>query len=218
MLRIRDPLLFWFLDPGYVFSRSQILDLESRISDPKPYFWELRSNYLDKKYFSSLLIGWHFFLHLFKNKIIFNFVKFTATKKARKQKKSPLLYLVVGYGMGKNQDLGSGKNIPDPQHCLDLFWTKTFLTIRCWTFQFWFSQLKEILRIRFLLQGRLTAYSRPTSLLFWTLSMLTVYRIKNRKWEFRTVEHACAVQNIKPAWKNRLSAMCLWHVGCVRLR
>jgi hypothetical protein len=48
-------------------------------------------------------------------------VKFTATKKARKQKKSPLLYLVVGYGMGKNQDLGSGKNIPDPQHCLDLF-------------------------------------------------------------------------------------------------
>jgi hypothetical protein len=28
-----------------------------------------------------------------------------------------LLFLDPGSGMGKNQDLGSGINIPDPQHC-----------------------------------------------------------------------------------------------------
>jgi hypothetical protein len=31
-----------------------------------------------------------------------------------------LLFLDPGSGMGKNQDLGSGINIPDPQHC----WTR----------------------------------------------------------------------------------------------
>ncbi len=30
-----------------------------------------------------------------------------------------LLFLDPGSGMGKNQDPGSGINIPDPQHCLD---------------------------------------------------------------------------------------------------
>ncbi len=29
-----------------------------------------------------------------------------------------LLFLDPGSGMGKNQDPGSGINIPDPQHCL----------------------------------------------------------------------------------------------------
>jgi hypothetical protein len=29
-----------------------------------------------------------------------------------------LLFLDPGSGMGKNQDPGSGINIPDPQHCI----------------------------------------------------------------------------------------------------
>jgi hypothetical protein len=45
-----------------------------------------------------------------------------ATKKVKQQKNFPLLFLVVlGSGMGKNQDLGSGKNISNPQHFLELF-------------------------------------------------------------------------------------------------
>jgi hypothetical protein len=53
-------------------------------------------------------------------------VKFVATKKClTKILFSPLSFLPVfgsgirdpGSGMGKNQDPGSGINIPDPQHC-----------------------------------------------------------------------------------------------------
>jgi hypothetical protein len=52
-----------------------------------------------------------------QNKIIFSLGKFTATKKLRQKQKFPLLHLVVvGYGIGKNQDLGSGINISDPKH------------------------------------------------------------------------------------------------------
>jgi hypothetical protein len=73
-----------------------------------------------------LKIGPNFFLQLFKNKIIFNFVKFVATKKGlTKNFFSPLSFVAVfrsgirnpGSGMGKNQDPGSGINIPDPHHC-----------------------------------------------------------------------------------------------------
>jgi hypothetical protein len=82
-------------------------------------------NFLGKKFFNSLKIGPNFFLHHFKNKLIFNFVKFVATKKGMTTIFSPLSFVAVfgsgirdpGSGMCKNQDLGSGINIPDPQHC-----------------------------------------------------------------------------------------------------
>jgi hypothetical protein len=55
-----------------------------------------------------------------------NYVKFVATKKGMITDFSPLSFAAVfvsgirdpGSGMGKNQDPGSGINIPDPQHCV----------------------------------------------------------------------------------------------------
>jgi hypothetical protein len=47
---------------------------------PKPYFLELSDKFLGKKFYNSLKTRPIFFQH-FKNKIIFNFVKFVATKK-----------------------------------------------------------------------------------------------------------------------------------------
>jgi len=74
---------------------------------------------------NSLTIGANFFV---KNKIIYNYIKFTygmATKKVRQQTffHSPLF--VVGSGIRdsgflKNQDPGSGINILDPQHCIQV--------------------------------------------------------------------------------------------------
>jgi hypothetical protein len=58
-------------------------------------------------------------LYLFKNKTIFSFVKFMATKEKAVQKNcfpSFLFLLDPGIGMEENQDLGSEINIPDPQH------------------------------------------------------------------------------------------------------
>jgi hypothetical protein len=81
---------------------------------------------LGKKFHNSLKFGPNFFLGQFKNKIILHFGKFVATKKCLKEDFfSPLSFLPVfgswirdpGSGMGKNQDPGSGINIPDPQHC-----------------------------------------------------------------------------------------------------
>jgi hypothetical protein len=46
-----------------------------------PYFWELGDKFLGKKFYNSMKTGPNFFLLHFKNKIIFNFVKFVATKK-----------------------------------------------------------------------------------------------------------------------------------------
>jgi hypothetical protein len=72
-----------------------------------------------------LKIGPNLFLRHFKNKKIFNFVKFVAIIKGMTTKIfSPLSFDAVfgsgirdqGSGMGKNQDPGSGINIPDPQH------------------------------------------------------------------------------------------------------
>jgi hypothetical protein len=68
----------------------------------------------------------NFFLQRFKNKIIFNFVKFVATKKSMKtiffHPSLLLRFLDPGSeirdpGWVKNQDPVSRINIPDPQHC-----------------------------------------------------------------------------------------------------
>ncbi len=78
-----------------------------------------------KNFNDSWKIGPNFFLQHIKNKIIFSFVKFVATKNGlTKEFFSPLSFVAVfgsgirdpGSGMGKNQDPGSGINIPDPQH------------------------------------------------------------------------------------------------------
>ncbi len=63
-------------DPWYGMGFFRIPDLRSRISDPK-VFESL------KKYYNSLKIGPNFSLYQFKNKIIYNFVLFVATKKGR---------------------------------------------------------------------------------------------------------------------------------------
>jgi hypothetical protein len=48
---------------------------------PTPYFLLLRDKFSDKKFYNSLKTGPNFFLQHLKNKIIYNFVKFMATKK-----------------------------------------------------------------------------------------------------------------------------------------
>jgi hypothetical protein len=79
---------------------------------------------LGKKFHNSLKFGPNFF-EQFKNKIILHFGKFVAPKKCLTKKIFSLLTFVAvfgsgirkpGSGMGKNQDPGSGINIPDPQH------------------------------------------------------------------------------------------------------
>jgi hypothetical protein len=53
--------------------------------------------------------------------MILNFVIFVANNKADPKKIHPSLLLPFfdpGSGMDKNQDPGSGINIPDPQRCL----------------------------------------------------------------------------------------------------
>jgi hypothetical protein len=57
VLRIRDPVPFWPLDPGYVFSGSQI---------PNLYFWDLSDIFLGKKSYNSLKIGANLFLQHYK--------------------------------------------------------------------------------------------------------------------------------------------------------
>ncbi len=119
VLRIRDPVPFWPLDPG------------SRIRNrffPDP---GSQTHIFDnKRFYNSLKIDPNFFLQTSKNKIIYNFVKFVAIKKGF----HPSLLLLFfdpgseirdprsgirdpGSEMGKNQDPGSEINIPDPQHC-----------------------------------------------------------------------------------------------------
>jgi hypothetical protein len=81
-IRILDPMPFLTPDSGVrnrFFSGAQISDPESRI--PNSYFWELSDNFLRKKFYNSLKIGPNFFLQHSKNKIIFNFMIFIATKK-----------------------------------------------------------------------------------------------------------------------------------------
>jgi hypothetical protein len=91
----------------------QIPDLGSRILTP--YFLELSDKFLGKKFYNSLKTGQSVFHQLLKNKIIFNIVKFVATKKGLTTNFfSPLSFVAVfgsgirapGSGMGKNQDPG----------------------------------------------------------------------------------------------------------------
>jgi hypothetical protein len=108
---------FLTLDPDPGSGIGFFPDPGSRI--PTPYFLELSDKFLAEK---SLKTGPNFFLQHLKNKIIFNFLKFVATKKGLTTNFfSPLSFVVVlfldpGSGMDKNQDPGSGINIPDPQH------------------------------------------------------------------------------------------------------
>ncbi len=72
---IRDPVPFWPLDPGSGIGFFRIPDLGSRIPDlgsriPNPYFWQLRENFLGKKFYNSLKIGPIFFLQHFINNIV----------------------------------------------------------------------------------------------------------------------------------------------------
>jgi hypothetical protein len=80
-------------------------------------FKSLVTNCLGKKFYNSVKIGTNFFLQHFKNKIIYNFVKFVAIKNGLTNKIFSSLSLVAvfrsgirdpgsGIGMGKNQDPG----------------------------------------------------------------------------------------------------------------
>ncbi len=74
-----DPGSGAFLTPGSRIWDPELVFSGSRI--PNPYFWELCDNFFGKKFYNSLKIGPNFFLQHFKNKMIYNFVKFVATKK-----------------------------------------------------------------------------------------------------------------------------------------
>jgi hypothetical protein len=71
----RDPVPFWPLDPG---SRMGFFRI------PNPYFKSLVTIFSVKNVNNYLKIGPNFFLRHSKNKIIFNFVKFMASKKVWK--------------------------------------------------------------------------------------------------------------------------------------
>jgi hypothetical protein len=73
------------------------------------------------------------FPHQLKINIIYNFVIFVATRIGRTTNffhpSLLLLFLDPGSGMDKNQDPGSGINIPDTQHREQLFFF--FLLLKC---------------------------------------------------------------------------------------
>jgi len=106
VLRIRDPLPFWPLDqdPGSEIGFFWILDRDLGSRIPNPYFWEVSDKFLGKKIYNSLKTGPNFFLQHVKNKIIFTFVKFVATKKIWQQiifqPSLLLLFLDPRSGMG----------------------------------------------------------------------------------------------------------------------
>ncbi len=97
----------FFPDPGFC------------ISDPgsQTYIFESFSDkFLGKKFYNSLKTGPNFFLQHFKNKIIYNFVTFVATKKGLTTQFFSSLSFVAVFrsgigdprsGMGKNQNPGS---------------------------------------------------------------------------------------------------------------
>jgi len=76
--------------------------------DLKPIFLTAYLQYFGLKILKFFVNGLKLFLYLFKNKIIFNIVKFTATK--RKDMKPFLFFLLFDPGRKKNrfQDSGSG--------------------------------------------------------------------------------------------------------------
>jgi hypothetical protein len=69
--------------------------------------------------------------------IIFNFVIFVATKKGRTTNffhpSLLLLFLDPRSGIDKNQDPGSGINIPDPQHCFEVLMSGIVLSLDIWS-------------------------------------------------------------------------------------
>ncbi len=86
-----------------------------------PFFWVKLCIILSK-------LAQSFFLHLLKNKKIFNFVIFVATKKGRTTNffHPSLLLLFLNPGIGvprsgirdeQKSESGSGINMPDPLHC-----------------------------------------------------------------------------------------------------
>ncbi len=85
-----------------------------RIPDPKAIFLELSDKFLGKKFYNSLKTGPNFFLQHFKNKIIYNFVKFVAPKIGTTNFFHPSLLLrfldpgsgIRDPGWVKNQDSG----------------------------------------------------------------------------------------------------------------
>jgi hypothetical protein len=79
--RVADPdpgsCAFLIPGPGSGIRNRFITDSGSQT----PYFLELNDKFLGKKFYNSLKTGPNLFLQHLKNKIIFNFVKFVATKK-----------------------------------------------------------------------------------------------------------------------------------------
>jgi hypothetical protein len=75
MVSVADPVLFWPLDPdpGWVLPGYRI--------QPIPVFSDFFINWL----IFILSIDWNLFLFPFKNKIIYNFVKYLATKKGKEK-------------------------------------------------------------------------------------------------------------------------------------
>ncbi len=81
------------------------------ISDPGSqthYFWEPSDNFFGKKFYNSLKTGPNFVFNISKQSYDNNF--FTPFFRCCFWIRDPRS------GMGKNQDPGSGINIPDPQH------------------------------------------------------------------------------------------------------
>ncbi len=125
----------WIQNPGSGIGFFRIPDLGSRI--PNPYFWELSDKFLGKNFYNSLKISPNFFLQHFKNKIIYNFVKFVATEK-RFHKKifTPPFVAVFRSGIQDQgsririnirniRDLESGIYISDAQNCfMQMLWLR----------------------------------------------------------------------------------------------
>ncbi len=119
---MRDPGAFLTPGPGSGIRNRFFPDPRSRITNS--YFLEISDKFLGK----SLKTGPNFFLQHFKNKIIFNFVKFVATKKVWQHIffHPSLLLLFLDPGT-EIRDPGWVKiriNIPNPQHWNNL-WSLT---------------------------------------------------------------------------------------------
>jgi hypothetical protein len=100
--------------PGSGIRNRFFPDPGSRI--PTPYFLELSEKFWVKSSTNSLKTGPNFFLQHLKSKIIYNFVKFGATKKYLTTNFfSPLSFVAV-FGSGirdPGSGMGSGMFIPD---------------------------------------------------------------------------------------------------------
>ncbi len=78
-----------------------------------PYFWRFSDHFLGKNFNKSLKMGPNFSIHYFKNKILFNFVTFVATKKGMTTNffHPSLLLLFLDLGSGIRDP---GSRIKDP--------------------------------------------------------------------------------------------------------